>query len=94
MPDDDLWRALTDDLGGTRPGRRTARTASSETSEVVIDAALAVLGAARSLLELAESRLQARRPAPAQTTEVTTPRPPPPTPEPDPSARHAIELTY
>ena len=102
MSDDHAWHALTDDLvGPRRTRRRPGAPEPSETTEVLVDAALAVLGAARSLLDLADRRLQARRaatvvpvePAPS-APEPRAPAPSPSRPHPDPSARRQVELTY
>jgi hypothetical protein len=102
MSDDHAWHALTDDLvGPRRTRRRPGAPEPSETTEVLVDAALAVLGAARSLLDLADRRLQARRTAIVLPAEPGTPPPEPPTPAPPPapprparSTRDQIELTY
>lgn len=87
MPDYDLWHALTDDTAGSRRARpRPDAAAPSEASEALLDAALAVVGAARTLLDLADRRLQARRGAPdvpaepARRPGPASPAPPPPDP--------------
>lgn|SRR5262245_36853649 len=110
MSDEHAWHALRDDLvGPRRTRRRPGAPEPSETTEVLVDAALAVLGAARSLLDLADRRLQARRATPISAAEPTpavfaepaspapgpaAPAPSPPRPHPDPSARRHVELTY
>lgn len=102
MSDDHAWHALRDDLVGPRRTRRRPGAPDPlETTEVLVDAALAVVGAARSLLDLADRRLQARRaatvvsvePAPS-APEPAAPAPSPSRPHPDPSARRQVELTY
>jgi hypothetical protein len=100
MSDDRAWHALRDELVGPRRTRRRPGVPEpSETTEVLVDAALAVVGAARSLLDLADRRLQARRAATVVPAEPAPPAsgpaaPPPPRPHSDPSARRQVELTY
>jgi hypothetical protein len=93
MPsDDEVWRSLVDRDEPPRdePAPLDPRI-TGETTERLLDAAVAVLAATRSVLELAESRLEERRshrPAPR------SPAPAPRTSGPDRRAHEEIKLSY
>jgi hypothetical protein len=62
MPDDEVWTAFHSELGTVAGGDAAPDpAAATDVTEAVLDAGIAVLTAARSLLDLAERRLEARR---------------------------------